>query len=583
MKKVAGILFLGAAAAVCIALYGSMHELYRARAKDMEPEAKLNALSRAAALDPLNGMAYGETGVTHLDRASENLGDIPRVQADVDQAYRNLQKALRLDPGSAFAHFYYAKTLTLMKFIGRPVEDRPFRELEKAARLGGSHLQLDREIGVTLLGLWDSLSGEERVFAQDLLRLSLLKDDVATFEEVLHLWDLNVHDYAIMDGLLPDSPRLLRIYAQFLGDKNMPLAERHKALARAERLDYEEALKDDEEAQNLIKLGRLGDAAQRLALCLSRLKGIRFYSQLAGGSEAGAEMEKKALLWKAATLELAKAKLDESRSLETALDPLRTFLVLEDDYNSIKDLESYLKDLRIVPEIADNLPLNDIRRLSFEVQLMFKLHKYRQIIGLGSQLQRSLIMPDEKSKADLSGIFLLVGDSYLKLDFIYESEAFYQKAVELTPGNIEALSRLKLYYERRNEPDKVREVDRRLGGLVKTGQVLSQPRLLAKSTAFVQPVWLYSDQTRLRLEFEFAKLPGNSQPLITVLLNDRVRWEGYVKERGLSLDLDGQAGANDLQVIAVNGPVALKSLILNPLETSGARIGARSLFFPQIN
>jgi len=246
-----------------------------------------------------------------------------------------------------------------------------------------------------------------------------------------------------------------------------------------------------------------------------------------------------------------------------------------------KELETYLKDMRLIPENENNLPLNDIRRLSFEVELMFKLHKYRQIISLGSQLQRSLLMPDEKSRADLSGIFLLIGDSYLKLDFIYESEVFYQKALELTPGNVAALFRLKLYYERRNEPDKIREADLRLRSLVKTGQTLPQPRLLAKSAAFDQPIWLSSDKTRLRLEFEFATLPGNPQPLVTVLLNDRVRWENYAKERAISLDLDGQAGPNNLRVIAVNGPVALKSLILTALETSGETVGTQSLFIPQ--
>lgn len=560
MKKALLTVVLAIAAVMCILLYFSAHETFKADDPDLDAGAKLADLRRAQSLDPLNEKSFEQEGLTLLSRGVDNLADFQSAQADILRAYQSLRKALRLNPGSATTHYYYAKTLSLMKYLGQRGEGSAFQEFQNAARLSGPNRQLSKTIGMDLLRQWGSLSAEEKQFAEDLMKRSLDKQDEASYRDVLYLWDLNIHDYAVMDNLTPESPALLRLYAQFLGEKSLSLEARHKALARAESLDYDQAWNDYETAQNLNKYGQTSDVVEHLLSCLTTLDRIKFFGLLTEAEKVGLEIEKKSALVMAASLDLAKARLDTTRKLDEARGPLRTYLALETNFNQVTALESFLKELRIIPESEGELSFRDIPQLSFEIYLMFKLHKYRQIISLGSQLQRTLLTPDPAVRKDLSEIFQLVGDSYLKLDFVYESEGFYEKALELTPRNIEVLFRLKRYFERRNDLDKMQAVDRQLTPLLSTGQVGPQRQTIPKEGTYDQALVLDLSQKRVRLEFKFETFPENARPLVGVYLNDRVQWENYLAEPSLVLELDCQEGINKLRVIAVNGPVILAGL-----------------------
>jgi len=417
-------------------------------------------------------------------------------------------------------------------------------------------------IGIILLGRWEVLSEEERNFTQGLLQKAFLPGDVLDFQEVLHIWDLNIRDDAVMQKIIPESPALLRTYAQFLADKGLSLAARHGTLARAERLEYDQAWKEAETGQNLMKTGSIPEALQHLGGCLSILKKIRFFGQLTAEPNIGAEVEKKITLMRTVSLDLAKAKLEENRNLAEAQEPLRAYLALESDFNQITDLETYLKELNIIPENDADLQIKNIHQLSFDILLMFKLHKYRQIISLGSQLQGSLLVAVPSANTDLSQIFQMVGDSYLKLDFVYESETFYRRALELTPGDPEVLFRMRKYYERRNDTDKLDEVDRLLAGILSEGVILSQPRLLAKGAAFDQTLLVSGSETKIRLNLEFETLPENPRPLVSIYFNDRVYWEQYLPGASVSLELSTEEGFNKLQVVPVNGPVTLAKVAI---------------------
>ncbi len=565
LKKTASIAGLILAAVVCVVLYASLHLTFKARTLDIDPEARLGALRAAERLFPWNEECFEQAGVTLLGRISENLSDSRLTRTDLKEAHADLRRALKLNPGSAAAHLYYAKTLDLMKFLGTGGGESPFPEYEKAARLAGPDRSLIREIGTILLGRWEILSESEKEFTQGLLKKGLLAGDMMGFQEVLHIWDLNIRDDAVMQKIIPDSPPLLRTYAQFLADKGLSLEARHKTLARAERLEYEQAWEEAEMAQNLMKTGAIPEALQHLSGCLNILKKIKFFGRLTDEQGIGAEMEKKATLLRTVSLDLAKAKLEENRNLAEAQEPLRAYLALESDFNQITALETYLKELNIIPETDADLQIKNIRQLSFDILLMFKLHKYRQIISLGSQLQRSLLVADPSANKDLSEIFRIVGDSYLKLDFVYESEAFYQRALELSPGDPEVLLRMRKYYERRNETEKLSEVDRLLSGVLSEGVILSQPRLLPKGVPFEQTLLMNVSETRVRFDLQFEALPENPRPLVSVYLNDRVYWEQYLPGASISLELSTEEGFNRLQVLPVNGPVVLAKVSITRL------------------
>ena len=556
-KKTAATAGIVLAAVVCVAVHSSVRLTEKARRPGLEPEAKLRALRTAEKLFPWNETSFEEKGLILLERAAENLGDVENARRDVSEAWASLRRALRLNPGSAAVHLYYAKTLDLMRYVDSTRGESPFREYEKAAQLAGPDRNLIRDIGVVLFGRWTTLTAEEQGFTEGLLKQSLQPGDVARFQEVLHVWDLNIREDGVMQKIIPESPALMRIYAQFLAEKNMPLEARHRTLARAERLEYEQAWKSYEAGQNEFKMGEPPKAAQHFAACLDTLKKIRFYGQILGHEKIGAEVEKKATLMRTSYLDLAKARLEETRDLAQAQESLRAYLALEDNYNQVTELEHYLKSLRIIPESESDLPVKNIRQLSFRVLLMFKLHRYRQIISLGGQLQQSLLPSDPAVRKDLSEIFQMVGDSYMKLDFVYESEGLYQKALELQPGSPEVLFRMKKYYERRNETERILEVDRLLAKVLSAGDLLAKPVILAKGEAFKQVLLMNVSQKRVRVSFKVEAVAGNEKPLVSVCLNDRVYWEDYPQGQEVSLELEVAEGFNSLDISAVNGPAAL--------------------------
>jgi tetratricopeptide (TPR) repeat protein len=465
-----------------------------------------------------------------------------------------------------------------MTFIGGGGGDDPFQEFEKAARLAGPNLQLKKEIGLALLGQWDRLSGSQRTYTEKLLNRSLPRNDLAGFREILYLWFLGIKDYGVMRRIMPASSGMMRSYARFLAERSLSIAARHEALAAAESLEFDQATKDYDEAQRLVKYGVLDQAISLLTRCRETLKGIKFFGHLAGapagGDDAGLDAQKKDLLWKSAVLALAKAKLERNRKLEDADSELREFLDLEPSYVEVTDLDAYLKDLRIIPENESEVSLRDVRQLSFEVLLMFRLHKYRQIVSLGSQLQHSLVVPEEATRKDLSEIFMLIADAYLKLDFVYESEGFYQRALELAPNDLGILSRMKKYYERRNDADKIREVDRSLSHVLTGGQLLPAPRMLAKDAVLEQSLLMAAGQKRIRVGIQLGLLPGNAKPLVGVYLNGRVVSEDYAAEPAIDLELETLEGLNRLEIRAENGPVGILKLSVSDVTAADTAGGA---------
>ena len=566
VSKAAAVVGLVLGAVVCLTVYSSLSLTEKARTPGLDPEAKIRVLRSARTLFAWNESAFEEAGVTFLGRATDNLGEIDRARADIREARSSLRRALKLNPGSAAAHLYYAKTLDLLKYLDTTGGERSFAEYEKAARLAGPDRSLIRDIGAILFGRWANLSEAERSFALDLLKRTLLPKDEARFREVLQIWDMDIRDDAVMQKIIPDSPPLLRMYAQLLADKNLSLEARHKTLARAERLEYEQAWKGWETGQNSLKMGMYPEAVQHLGGALAGLGRIKFYGHLIGDEKIGAEVEKKTTLRRTVALDLAKAKVEEKRDLAQAQDALAAYLALEDNYKEITELETYLKGLRIIPESEAAAPIKNIRQLSFDVLLMFKLHKYRQIISLGGQLQQSILPSDPAARKDLAAIFRMVGESYQKLDFVYEPEGYYEKALELFPGNPEVLLRMKKYYERRNETEKIREVDELLAKILSLGDLVAKPLTLAKGEAFAQSLLMSVGQDTIRLSFRAEPAHGNPKPLMAVVLNDRVYWEDYPGEGEVVLELDVGEGYNRLEIIAINGPAVLAKVTAAAVE-----------------
>jgi hypothetical protein len=151
-----------------------------------------------------------------------------------------------------------------------------------------------------------------------------------------------------------------------------------------------------------------------------------------------------------------------------------------------------------------------------------------------------------------------VGDSFQKIDFIYDAGDFYQKALEVDPENLETLLRICQNYERLNDDEKIQEIKERIDTLMSPKERVLKNLTINKSRSFWRTLAL--DGRKIILDLHFKDSSGRITPLITVFFNGRVVWEDYLKDEVLSLPLESRIGKNSLEIVAVNRAVSLDKL-----------------------
>lgn len=559
MRKGARILGLLAFAAVSVLSFANIDLYYRSKTEGRTSERNLARLRLANTLLPISDQTLAEEGKACLEVALENLADVELAGRYLRRAESLFRRALRFNPASCPNHFFYAKTLQYLSFLpGAKVPDS-LPELWKAARLSGDRSSLAFDIVLMMIGRWPSLSPEQRRFTLQTLKKILAEGNETQFQTLLHSWFLNVKDATLLDDILPESSKLYRTYARFLGEMSLSLGARQKMLALAEELDYNQAVREYD--------------AGRPEVCLGLLNGIQFYSALVEKKDITPKLIRHHLLVKSASLSRAKVRLMKNRKLEEAEDDLRSYLRLETDYNEVLALETYLQELNLVQrEQTVRLVQGNIRNFAFELYLTYCAHKYTQITGLGAGLGNGLVVTEPSQKKYLREILMLIADSYNKLNFLYEPERFYQQALEAAPNDWEVLLKLRLYYERMNEAAKMARVNQALSGVLTPQAVVLTDGLIGKEQ--IRRLSLILDSTSGALTLLFRPPEGQNRPLITVLLNGRVIWENYLAASDLTLNVEVKPGINLLEIIPVNRPAELlgikflKNVIDNGLISS---------------
>lgn len=559
MRKGARVLGLLAFAAVSIISFANIDLYYRSKTEGRTSERNLARFRLANTLLPISDQTLAEEGKACLEVALENLADVELAGRYLRRAESLFRRALRFNPASCPNHFTYAKTLQYLSFLpGAKVPDS-LPELWKAARLSGDRSSLAFDIVLMMIGRWPSLSPEQRRFTLQTLKKILAEGNETQFQTLLHSWFLNVKDATLLDDILPESSKLYRTYARFLGEMSLSLGARQKMLALAEELDYNQAVREYD--------------AGRPEVCLGLLNGIQFYSALVEKKDITPKLIRHHLLVKSASLSRAKVRLMKNRKLEEAEDDLRSYLRLETDYNEVLALETYLQELNLVQrEQTVRLVQGNIRNFAFELYLTYCAHKYTQITGLGAGLGNGLVVTEPSQKKYLREILMLIADSYNKLNFLYEPERFYQQALEAAPNDWEVLLKLRLYYERMNEAAKMARVNQALSGVLTPQAVVLTDGLIGKEQ--IRRLSLILDSTSGALTLLFRPPEGQNRPLITVLLNGRVIWENYLAASDLTLNVEVKPGINLLEIIPVNRPAELlgikflKNVIDNGLISS---------------
>lgn len=561
MKKALWLAALAVLGLAAVCSYANIHLYYRAKAMSGDPAARIRLLEKANGFFPWNDLVHFELGKAYFERGVENLGNVGRRDADLRRSFANFERSLRLDPGALQTHFQFAQSLLYMTYLSLPAPVSWFEEYKKAALLTGHNSQIFFEVGKVLLSRWPNLSPAERVFTRDILKRMLAGRDKERLAAVLQVWDLNARDYALMDAILPEEPVTLRLYARFLGEKALSVKARQTALSRAEGLEYRTAAGESEAGQRALDSFRTVEAITHFSACLGILKNIKFYQALEG--EILIDPKEYADMRRSAYLNLAKCRIEETRSLESAEPDLEAYLSLEDRTSAVGDLETFLKERSVLPA-EPALNAKDLKALAFQLRLSFRQNRYRDITRFGASLEQGLVFVPEAMKPDLLETYEIIGDAFQKLDYLYEAERFYDKALDGRPGSLALLLKIRKGYERLNDDAGLRKADEAIRAALTPQEQALDGAPVPKGTERAFPLAL--EAGRLALELAFATYGDDLGPLASLEFNGRVVWEGLIGPSGCTVTAEAASGTNSLVLGAISGPVLPLRLAWRPLR-----------------
>jgi tetratricopeptide (TPR) repeat protein len=548
-----------------ISIYWNFHLYSRAR-KEEALEKKAALLEKSIPYFPWNGLNLYELGKTRFELALSRLDDAVKSGSDLRESVRHLRRSTALNPASAFSHFYLAQSLLHLGLVS-PADAGPFdEELRKAALLAGENSQIFKQAGRIFMSRWPNLSDADKEYALELLRKTLTKKDPADISEVLIAWELNIKDYRVIEALLPEDARVYRQVAAFLGERSLSLEERHRYLARAEGLELAEAETLIEAGETDLSRGLTRSAIIRSSRALDLLRGIRLYRSLLGEDAGGAA--DLVGLQKSAFLCLVRSRLQNGDHLDAFRDVLKRYLSLEDRPEKVAALESELRGRGVIPGPID-ANHRDLDRLVLEITLLYKQRKYSDIASLSAGLEsRFFVIPDGK-RQEFRGVLQMVEDSLEKTGRRAESEDFLTKAHLADPEDLETMLRLRRQWEGRADEARLREISRKIDASLSPRTMDLKGVRLTRGQAFQAPLTLEGGAITLSIGFASSEVAPH--PLLSVDFNDRVVWDGYAQDEIGPLVVETNAGANRLQITAINCPVSLVTLTCRPVDGNKER------------
>lgn len=553
LKKILFILALFVVAVANIFIYWNQRLYYQAERIE-ENEKKIEILERANQFYPSNDLVFYELGKAYFDLGIRSLNNKTKSSAYLQESIKSFKRSVRINPASQFSHFNLGQSLRYMSFFSPSLDVNCYDEYKKAAILVDHNSQIFYDVGKIFLSRWSELSEENKSFTLEILRKLVGGKDREKLWSIMQTWEMNVKNYDVMEKILTEDPQIFRIYAEFLGEKSLSLEKRQGALADAEFLEFERAKSEHNSGENEFLYYRMKEAFNHFESCLNILERIKFYQNLTqknliDHSEFGE-------LWKSVFLNLAKCHIEEGGELKEVEGYLWKYLELEDKVAAVHDLEFYLGDRSLIGEELET-SFNDLDRLYFQLSLYFKQNRYRDIVRIGRLLQQSLVVVPKEKREVYVRILQLVGDSYQKVDYIYDAGELYQKALEIDPENIDTLLRIRQNYERLNEDEKLREIKERVDKLMSPEEILKN-LTINKGRRFSDILAL--DGRKIILDLHFKDISERTTPLITIFFNGRVVWENYLKDEVLSLPLESKIGKNSLEIVAVNKAFSLVKL-----------------------
>ncbi|MCK5643627.1 MAG: O-antigen ligase family protein, partial [Gammaproteobacteria bacterium] len=262
--SVVAVVMLGV---IAIIIYWNQHLYYRSKTIE-NADQKMKVLNHANKLHPLNDLVHYELGKAGFSIGVRNIENNEVRDFYLQDSVANYEKSLRINPLSPFSHFYLGQVLYYMSYLepggpfGEQTLQRSNEEYKKAAKLAGYYGEITHEVGKIYLSRWDELSEEEREFTINFIKKKITEADKEQILDLLHVWEMNVRDYSVMQEILPEQIHVLRLYAKFLGEKSLSADERQRILAEKEFKEFERARQEFKSGENAFMYMHLSKASK---------------------------------------------------------------------------------------------------------------------------------------------------------------------------------------------------------------------------------------------------------------------------------------------------------------------------------
>jgi hypothetical protein len=551
------ILFL---AVIHVIVYWNQHLFYEA-GKIGDTEQRIAVLEKAGKFYPLNDLVFYELGKAYHELGINSLGEQGRSRIHLQMSIDQLIRSLRINSPSYFGHFYLARSLQNMSFDSSSYEEKANQEFKKAARLAGENTEVYYEVGKVFLSQWQTLSKEDRELTIGMLKKVTEGKDRERIQSLFYIWQINVEDFDVMDEIFPEDAQIYRDFAEFLGERSHSLEERQRYLAQAEFLDFRRAQDVFESGERAFFYYRFKEAQALFKTCRNILENIRFYQDL-HVSQHRIDPSEFGELQKLSLLNLAKSGLEQGEEIRNVATYLWEYLEKEDSAASIKELESYLIKRGLQIEKTDTVN-DDFDRLALMLYLSLKQGRFRDNMSVGQELLRRIAAAPKGQEDRFVKILEIVGESYQRVDFIYDSNDFYNKALQWNPDNLEILVKLRRNHERLNAIERIREIDRRINEIV-SPQVMEVHRTIQRGERSRHRIILEGSTIKLSIHLGLSE--GARVPLVTVLFNGRVVWEDYSEGGAISVPaVESKVGENMIQVTPLNRKIELVKIAYSVL------------------
>jgi hypothetical protein len=536
-------------------IYWNAH-LYYSALKTNNAAKKVDLLETANRIMPFNEQVWTELGQFYFQAGTNKLNDPDLIISNLEKAYRCLERAVKLNPGFYQSHFYLAHTLLYLSYFSS-VDVDAYEIFKKAALLTTFDTQIYFEVGRIMLSNWDDLTESDKKFTVDLLKNVVASGDEEKLLDVLQIWSISISDYHIAEQLIPINPTSYRLYSRFLGEKSLSLRERHKYLIKAETWEFSEAKREYIRGNREFNLFQINSALEHYQKSLRLLNGIRFY-QIFSDHQTINKNEYHDLL-KDVYLAIIRVWIQKEKDYKKAEPYLLQYFDFENDLSKLDEFETFLHSKGLLETKPSEIE-KDPESLYLKTLLNYKMNRFQKIVTEWESFREKYFNPSPENKEYYLRIFQLVGDSYQKIDFIYNAEVFHQKALDIDENRLDTLLRMRLNHLRQNDQYKLEQINKKIKTLVTPREMEFNDLIIEKNHSCDIPLNIEGEPIRISL---FFKEDSQTQlPLVTLLFNGEVIFEDFVLENLITFEVDPKPLSNMIQIIPLNRKLILQWMVI---------------------